>query len=235
MRTISGITNELSKALQRKDQDIVNAMSLVRICKQRLQAMRDNVWDCFFEQVYSFYQKHDIDVPNMDDMFKRWGRSWHKTQEMTNLHYVRVDLFYSIIDMQLQKLNDCFSNINTELLLCVVCLCPDDSFSAFNKIKLFRLAEYYLEDFSTVELMVLDDWLEIYIIDMRSSKEFMGLKNFSDLAQKLVVTKKNKVYPLVYMLVTLALLLPVAIAIVEKVFSTMNIVKNWLCKQIGDQ
>ena len=31
MRNLMGITNELSQALQRKDQDIVNAMSLVRI------------------------------------------------------------------------------------------------------------------------------------------------------------------------------------------------------------
>ena len=42
MRSLSGITDELSKALQRKYQDIVNAMSLVKVCKQRLQMMRDN-------------------------------------------------------------------------------------------------------------------------------------------------------------------------------------------------
>ena len=40
MRIILGITNELSKALQRKDQDIINAMNLVLICKERLQRMR---------------------------------------------------------------------------------------------------------------------------------------------------------------------------------------------------
>ena len=42
MRNVLGVTNELSKALQRKDQDIVNAMSLVKVCKQRLQMMRDS-------------------------------------------------------------------------------------------------------------------------------------------------------------------------------------------------
>ncbi|XP_022871492.1 zinc finger MYM-type protein 1-like [Olea europaea var. sylvestris] len=36
MRNVLGMSNELSKALQRKDQDIVNAMQLVRLCKQRL-------------------------------------------------------------------------------------------------------------------------------------------------------------------------------------------------------
>ena len=47
--------------------------------------------------------------------------------------------------------------------------------------------------------------------------------------------KKNVSYPLVYSLVTLALILPLATAIIEKVFSTMNIIKNWLRNRIGDQ
>ena len=42
MKKLLGITNELSQALQRKDQDIVNAMNLVRICKLQLQMLRDS-------------------------------------------------------------------------------------------------------------------------------------------------------------------------------------------------
>jgi hypothetical protein len=41
LRNILGITNELSQALQRKDQDIVNAMSLVGVVNEQLQEMRD--------------------------------------------------------------------------------------------------------------------------------------------------------------------------------------------------
>ena len=51
----------------------------------------------------------------------------------------------------------------------------------------------------------------------------------------MVEMKKNISYPLVYSLVTLALILLVATATVERVFSTMKIIKNWLCNQIGDQ
>ncbi|XP_022883157.1 zinc finger MYM-type protein 1-like [Olea europaea var. sylvestris] len=36
MKSVLAMSNELSKALQRKDQDIVNAMQLVRLCKRRL-------------------------------------------------------------------------------------------------------------------------------------------------------------------------------------------------------
>nr|KYP70109.1 hypothetical protein KK1_009317 [Cajanus cajan] len=42
MKNILGITHELSQALQRSDQDIINAMKLVSVSKQRLQAMRDD-------------------------------------------------------------------------------------------------------------------------------------------------------------------------------------------------
>ena len=34
---------------------------------------------------------------------------------------------------------------------------------------------------------------------------------------------------------TLALILLVTTATVKRAFSTMNIIKNWLCNQIGDQ
>ena len=47
--------------------------------------------------------------------------------------------------------------------------------------------------------------------------------------------KNNVSYPLVYSLVTLVLILLVATATIERVFSAMNINKNRLRNQIGDQ
>ncbi|XP_042035257.1 zinc finger MYM-type protein 1-like [Salvia splendens] len=41
MKQILGITHELSQVLQKKDQDIVNAMNLVKVAKSRLQIMRE--------------------------------------------------------------------------------------------------------------------------------------------------------------------------------------------------
>ena len=51
----------------------------------------------------------------------------------------------------------------------------------------------------------------------------------------MVEMKKNVSYPLVYSLVTLTLILPVATAIVEIAFLAMNIIKNQLRNRIGDQ
>ena len=42
MKNILGITNELSIALQNKNQDIVNVMDLIKVSKQRLQVMRED-------------------------------------------------------------------------------------------------------------------------------------------------------------------------------------------------
>ena len=137
--------------------------------------------------------------------------------------------------MQLQELNSCFTEVNIELLLCVACLNPCDSFIAFDKQNLLRLAQFYPKDFSPIELMILNDQLETYIIDMRSISEFSELKGISDLAQKMVETKIHIVYLLVYLLVTLALVLLVTTATVERTFSTMNIVKNRLRNRMGDQ
>lgn len=59
---------------------------------------------------------------------------------MTNRYYYQVDLFYTMIDMQLQELNCRFDKVNIELLFCPACLNPNDSFAAFDKQKLIRFA-----------------------------------------------------------------------------------------------
>ncbi|XP_028062265.1 uncharacterized protein LOC114265644 [Camellia sinensis] len=89
--------------------------------------------------------------------------------------------------------------------------------------------------FSSVELIVLSDKLDTYIIDMLSSIELSRLNGIADLAKKMVETERDKIYPLVYLLLTLALILPVATATVERVYSTMNIVKNRLRNRMGDE
>ncbi|ESR45540.1 TTF-type domain-containing protein [Citrus sinensis] len=234
MRNILGATDELSQALQRKDQDIVNAMNLVRLCKLQLQTMRQSGWNSLIAEVTFFGVKHDIDVPIMDDMFVDRGRSRRKAQEITNLHRYRVELYYVVLDMQLQEINSHFNETNTELLLCLTCLSPNDLFSAFNKQKLLRLAQLYPNEFSTIDIMVLGTQLDTYILDMRTSGEFSKLKDIGDHAKRMVETKRHNVDPLVYLLITLALTLPVATASVERAFSAMNILKNRLRSRMGE-
>ena len=69
---------------------------------------------------------------------------------------------------------------------------------------------------------------------MWSIEEFSAFRRIGQLVEKMVEMKKNVLYPLVYSLVTLALILLVATTTVERAFSTMNIIKNRLRNQIGD-
>ena len=80
------------------------------------------------------------------------------------------------------------------------------------------------------QVFFLDNQLETYIHDMQSTEEFSAFRGIGQLVEKMVEMKKNISYPLVYSLVTLALIL-----LVERVFSVMNIIKNRLCNQIEDQ
>ena len=82
--------------------------------------------------------------------------------------------------------------------------------------------------------MTLEYQLDCYIMDMRSSDHFSNLVGISELSRKLVQSKKHRVYPLVYLLVKLALILPVATATVERVFSAMKYVKSALRNRLGD-
>ncbi|XP_062100093.1 uncharacterized protein LOC133805965 [Humulus lupulus] len=112
VKNILGITNELTRVLQKGDQYIVNAMDLVKVCKEQLQMMTDNGWNSLVEEVSNFCVEFNIDVLNMDDL-------------------------------QLQELNSCFNEANTEMLLCLACLSPNSSFSAFDKGNLICLAQLY--------------------------------------------------------------------------------------------
>jgi hypothetical protein len=155
MKNVLGITNKLSQILQRKYQDILNAMKLVEILKLCLQSMREDGWNSLLKEVSKFCAENNIVVSNMDDLYQL--RSRRKAQAMKNSHHYRVALYYIIIDMQLQELNSCFNEANSELLLCVACLSPNDIFASFNKEKLLRLDQFYLNDFSIVQLITLDN------------------------------------------------------------------------------
>ncbi|CAN1149252.1 Zinc finger MYM-type protein 1 [Linum perenne] len=235
MIKVLAITNELSIALQRKDQDIVNAIQLVRVAKLRLQGMRDQGWELLFHDAVSFCNKENIHIPSMNDVFVLPGRSRRNSQQVTNLHHYKVEVFYTVVDMQLQELNSRFDEVNTQLLCSLACLSPNDSFAAYDKHMVLNLARFYPTEFSDVQIIFLEHQLETYIFDMQANDDFKGLKGIEELSMKMVKTKKHLVYPLVYLLLKMALILPVATASVERAFSAMTYVKNKLRNRMGDE
>ena len=186
-------------------------------------------------QITLFCEKYEIDICNMDDMFLLPVPSRRKYPKMTNLHYYRVELFYDVIDLQRTEVESHFSETSTKLLLFMACLNPNNSFASFDKSKLIQLAHLYPHDFSDIDVETLEDQLDTYILDMLSSSDFVNLNGIGALAKKMVETKRDKVFSLVYLLIKLALTLPVSTATVERSFSAMKIVKNRMRNKMGDQ
>ncbi|XP_021762668.1 zinc finger MYM-type protein 1-like [Chenopodium quinoa] len=237
MVDIFGITNALNVALQKHDQDIVNAMVMVDVTKTSLQKLRDEGWDSHMEKVTSFMAKYDIEVPNMEGRYVVPGRRMYrgKGPHVTNLHHFRVEVFLSVIDLQLQELENRFPEVSKELLVCMSCFNPANRFHSFDKRKLVQLAKFYPDEFSSSELLFFEHSLENFIVDVRNDERFWNLKSLSELSTKLVETGKFETHDRVYLLLKLVLILPVATTSVERVFSGMTQVKDKLRNSMGDQ
>lgn len=235
MLTILGYTNDLCVSLQRKEQDIVNVMGLVNSTKNVLQKMREQGWETLLHKVTSFSTKHKVEVPNMDALYVPQGRSRRFVEQATNLHHFRVGIFLEVIDLHLQELDNRFNERNMELLTCMACLSTKGNFSSFDKEKILKLASFYPEEFSSVDVMALELQLDVFMDNMLSDERFCGLQDLNSLSMMLVETKRHENFPLVYLLIKLMLILPVATASVERVFSAMTCVKNKLRNSMGDQ
>ncbi|KAK4738634.1 hypothetical protein R3W88_002331 [Solanum pinnatisectum] len=135
----------------------------------------------------------------------------------------------------MEELNDRFNEVTTDLLHGIACLNPINSFSSFDIRKVMRMAELYPDDFDESNMSILQNQLASYIVDVRDVDErFSDLNGLCNLSKRLVQTKKYSNYPLVFRLVKLALLLPVATASVERIFSAMKFIKNDLWSQMSD-
>nr|XP_016502490.1 PREDICTED: uncharacterized protein LOC107820680 [Nicotiana tabacum]XP_016502496.1 PREDICTED: uncharacterized protein LOC107820680 [Nicotiana tabacum] len=158
------LTNELNKALQKKDQDIVNAMSLLELAKARSQTMRESELESLINEVYSFCGKHDIMIPKMDEDY---SRSKHKKSDVSYAHHFSVKIFYAVIDLQLHELNSRFDVVTSDLLLGMACLNPVESFANFDKDRIIKLAEYYPSEFDDNKLRDLNFQLDSFIVYAR--------------------------------------------------------------------
>ncbi|XP_071741139.1 uncharacterized protein [Rutidosis leptorrhynchoides] len=100
MKKIMKKTDKLCQALQRKSQDIVNALSLVSTIKSLIQNLRDEGWQSLFDKVVSFSENNNIQVPEMSQSYKDIIRSHSERDNVTVEHHYRVDVFFAAIDKQ---------------------------------------------------------------------------------------------------------------------------------------
>jgi hypothetical protein len=169
-----GYTNELSKCLQRRDQYILNAISLVNVAKSIMQQLRSHDWGNFLKNVTSFCITHGVEVPAMDGAYVPYGKSARhaRAQNQTNDDHFRREVYIGVIDQINQEIDNRFDEINMELLSCMSSFSPSHSFASFDAQKVHRLAEFYPIDFSNNNLLQLKLQLDNYIDDVQQDERF---------------------------------------------------------------
>ncbi|KAK9741223.1 hypothetical protein RND81_03G090100 [Saponaria officinalis] len=237
MREILGITDILCQALQRKSQDIANALKLVSTTKSLIQNLREDRWKAFVEEVNLFCQKHDSLVPEMGVIYvARKGRARRQQNQNTVEHHFRVNVFYVTIDKQLQEINSRFNDKALGLLTLTSVLAPYDRYKNFDCEQICTLAEkYYPSDFTTQEKIHLRYQLQHFLCEVKGDDP--TLRNLSILqepCQCLAETGKSDVYFLIDRLIRLVLTLPVSTATTERAFSGMKVMKTRLRNKMED-
>jgi hypothetical protein len=84
--------------------------------------------------------------------------------------------------------------------------------------KLTRLTKIYLKDFSFDDRKLIKYQLLVFIVHVRRVDQFKVCHDLASLAKTMVEIGRDNVFPLVYRLTELALLLPVVITTVERAF-----------------
>ncbi|XP_021995641.1 zinc finger MYM-type protein 1-like [Helianthus annuus] len=215
LNDILGLTNALSKYLQKKSQDLLEASLLINGTKRALNYLRQNGFEKMLAKVTSFCEKNNI---LMLDMAKNYGNQRNRKYVITNRHHFEVEVFNTVLDMQIQELGNRFSEVSTSLIENMSGLNPCDSFAKFDIPKIVAFSKMYPNDFNKEERGYLAGDLSTFYHTLKEDDKFAKLTGLSDLARVMVENGKNETFPLVYRTLKLALLLPVATATVERCF-----------------
>ena len=76
----------------------------------------------------------------------------------------------SVIDLQLQELENRFSEKNKDLLICMFWFHPCDRLSSFDTKKLLKLAKCYPNEFPNEDLIFFEESLKSYISDVKNDE-----------------------------------------------------------------
>ncbi|XP_075504357.1 uncharacterized protein LOC142541778 [Primulina tabacum] len=228
MHKIMRTTDTLCQILQRKSQDILTAITFVTTTKTCLQEFRECGWNEFLQEVKVFCSRNEIDVPDLDCLYKI-GRSCRKT---TIEHHYHFDVFNAAIDFILMELNTRFNESSVELLSPSTALDPKNSFDSFNSDDICKLAKkFYPGDFTDQEIVALEYELIHYKLDVMQN---LKVSTLVELCQQLTESGRSSVYVMLTRLIHLVLTLLVSTVTTERAFSAMKHVKTALRNKMED-
>lgn len=232
MEEILGHTNGLSKHLQKKRQDLLESSKLIQATKQALNDLRQNGFDDMLKKVTSFCEKNGITVL---DMMGSYGNPRSRNNVITNRHHFEVEVFNTVLDMQIQEFGNRFNEVSTTLVENMSGLNPCNGFSKFDISKIVAFSEMYPDDFNMNDSGCILGELKVFYHSVKEDDRFLNLDGICHLARVMVETGKNLSFPLFYRILKLALVLPVSTATVERCFSKMKLIKTDLRNRMGDK
>jgi hypothetical protein len=232
MEEIFGLTNSLSKLLQKKSQDLLEASNLINGTKAALNDLRQNGFEDLLKKTTSFCEKNLIEVL---DMMASYGNPRNRKNVVTNRHHFEVEIFNTVLDMQIQELGNRFNEVSTTLVGNMSGLNPCNGFSKFDISKIVAFSEMYPVDFTMNERACIMGELKVFYHSVKEDERFAKLDGMGHLARLMVETGKDLSFPLFYRILKLALVLPVATATVERCFSKMKLIKTDLRNRMGDE
>ena len=237
MKETFEITEILGQAVQKKSQDIVNAVRLVSTTKQCLQELRsDDGYRQFVDTVIEFCVNHSIDIPDFDQTYiLRGGRARHQPDKLTKEHYFRVEIFRATLDTQLFELNQRFNEKVMDLLSTSATLIPKYKFKGFKASDICEVVKkYYPADFAQDDIYGLQQELKHFVSDASKDEELKNISTLIDICRCLVETGRHTIYNLIDRLLRLLITLPVSTATAERAFSSMKIIKTKLRNKMED-
>ncbi|KAI5655138.1 hypothetical protein M9H77_32325 [Catharanthus roseus] len=222
-------TNTLSMCLQQRTQNIED------LKKYRND---DDYWEGFSGVVIAFCIKNDIFVSNMQDPLPGRVRLYRSVdgQPKTYYHFFRRDIFFEVLDFIAKEMDDHFTELTSELIICISCLDPRDSFVNFDRISYsIYLSSIQMIFLSLTSLSLKHNLIHISLMRSSDGADFFSLTDIGDLGKKMVETNSHQFFTLVYRLIELALILPVVSATVERSYSAMKMIKNYLRNRMRDE
>ncbi|XP_047263706.1 uncharacterized protein LOC124896219 [Capsicum annuum] len=157
------------------------------------------------EKKCSLLIRHSLSTSKILVQGYDWASNMQGEMNAVAKKYLLVDDFFAIITNVLNVLSNCFDVVSDNLLLGMTSLNPANVFANFDKEKIMILDKHYPDEFG-----------------------------IGDLAEALVNANLVETHSLMYLLVKLMLILPVATATIERAFSSMKHIKNELRSSIGD-
>jgi hypothetical protein len=120
MTEVLTITNALSTALQRKDQDFVNACGLVSATKNELEQLRSGGFPQMIERTVRFCESNEVEIPDLTDLWKPSGRRGRGRPPQGTGHshrdFYNIEVFNPVLDRLQSEMNNRFSEGTASLM-----------------------------------------------------------------------------------------------------------------------